>query len=778
MADEDMILRASLEDDLSKPLGKVRDSVEDVGEAGEKAARGLDKTSRSAATADSRLSKLAKGGLTKLGTYAKRAAIGVAAIGTGIVATVGAKGISRLLGIEDAQAKMKGLGHSSKTIASAMKSSLDLFRGTAFGLADATNVAADALAVGVSKSGLTDYLKLTADMATIAQKPLGDIGAILNKVQGDGKLTGETLQQFTENGLGGIGPMLAKARGVSIGELRKLVSQGKVTSEEFKKVVEKNIGGAALESGKTTRGAWANMMASLGRIGAGLLAGVFPKGKETMNAVTEWLGPIETQAAAWGQKIAKWDIGGKIAAGWDKASPVIGDVVAWPSDLWDSLQPVGPALMEFGQTYGPIVIAMLAGIVAAGWPVVDWLLNSLGPAITTVLGFLSDNRDAVLTFVAIAGGAQVAALAFLKVKAAITALRAGMIALNVVMAANPVTLVVLALAALAAAAVWAYQNVDWFRSACNKAWEILKYLGAWIKTIFIAYLVALGVVWTTLGLVAVKAVRFMVNAVLGYFARMLAGAEKAFGWIPGIGPKIKSARKGFDAFRAGVDQAMGGAEKKLKSTRDKIIDFGKTHVKKPKLDLDTSEVDRKVREAQRLINGMNGKTVRIAVTGGTGGGITKGDTPTSRAAGGRSGPRSAQLQRTLSAHNRINAALGGRYMVSNALIGGGGRGRGSGDHQRGRAVDVVGRNLPAYAQAVRAEGGYAAVHGNHVHAVMGDTATPRRGGVGTASGSRRTVVVQAGAITILADGGDPATIKQAVKDALSEIEREDEEVDA
>lgn len=43
--------------------------------------------------------------------------------------------------------------------------------------------------------------------------------------------------------------------------------------------------------------------------------------------------------------------------------------------------------------------------------------------------------------------------------------------LNAVMAMNPIMLVVIALAALTAGLIWAYQNVDWFREAVNNAWH-------------------------------------------------------------------------------------------------------------------------------------------------------------------------------------------------------------------------------------------------------------------------------------------------------------------
>src|SRR5690606_6324764 len=46
--------------------------------------------------------------------------------------------------------------------------------------------------------------------------------------------------------------------------------------------------------------------------------------------------------------------------------------------------------------------------------------------------------------------------------------------LNAAMSANPIFLVVGALAALTAGVVWAYQNVEWFRNLVDNLWGFLK----------------------------------------------------------------------------------------------------------------------------------------------------------------------------------------------------------------------------------------------------------------------------------------------------------------
>lgn len=158
-----------------------------------------------------------------------------------------------------------------------------------------------------------------------------------------------------------------------------------------------------------------------------------------------------------------------------------------------------------------------------------------------------------------------------------------------------------------------------------------------------------------------------------------------------------------------------------------------------------------------------------------------GDTSTSRARG------SGNLAATMAAHARYSARTGGGVKITNALVGGGGYGRGSGDHQAGRALDLTGRNLHAYARAVRADGGYAAMHGSgatrHLHAVpaqrpMGDTRTSmarRASNPNAGHSARGDVLIAAGAITVDARGMSEGAARRMVAGAISDYVRDREE---
>ena len=111
-------------------------------------------------------------------------------------------------------------------------------------------------------------------------------------------------------------------------------------------------------------------------------------------------------------------------------------------------------------TGGLVGMGIVAGSVAGG-PIID-TISGLGQMATGMkaiqsLGFITWLRELEI---------------MTKLSAAADWLLSGAQAvLNAIMAMNPIVLVVLALVALAAALIWAYQNVDWFRAMVDNAWQ-------------------------------------------------------------------------------------------------------------------------------------------------------------------------------------------------------------------------------------------------------------------------------------------------------------------
>lgn len=233
-------------------------------------------------------------------------AVGIGGIGAAIVGGAALKGgVSRLLAIEDAEAKLRGLGHTAKGIEKIMGSALDAVRGTSFGMGEAATTAAGAVAAGIKPGKeLTKYLTLVADSATIAGSSMDEMGSVLNKVTTAGAAYTEDLNMLADRGIP-IFKWLQDEYGVTATELRKMIAKGKVDSATYRKVITENIGGAAQESGNTTRGAFKNMQASLGRIGANFLSAFgFDGIKGALQGVTEFLGPIEGYSTKIGEALS------------------------------------------------------------------------------------------------------------------------------------------------------------------------------------------------------------------------------------------------------------------------------------------------------------------------------------------------------------------------------------------------------------------------------------------------------------------------------------------
>src|SRR5690606_35230551 len=147
------------------------------------------------------------------------------------------------------------------------------------------------------------------------------------------------------------------------------------------------------------------------------------------------------------------------AFGWEEDEPIVGTLLA----IRDAVMSIGtwitdtaiPAVVDFGQWL---------------WSIRGWLLPIAG----AVLGIVAAWKT-YQTIMAVVRGVTVA----------FTAVQT---ALNVVMAMNPIGLIVLALVGLAAAFVVAWHRSETFRNIVTGAWEAIKSAGVavwdWLKGAF------------------------------------------------------------------------------------------------------------------------------------------------------------------------------------------------------------------------------------------------------------------------------------------------------
>lgn len=241
-----------------------------------------------------------------IGTVLKASVAGAGLAAGGVLAGAITKGMGRLTGIENAQASLRGLGHDAASVESIMDNALASVSGTAFGLDAAAGVAASAVAAGIKPGQeLERTLKLTGDAATIAGIEMSEMGSIVNKVATSDMMQMDVANQLMDAGIP-ILQMVAAELGVTAEEARKMASDGEVSFETFQTALEKGVGGAALEAGNTFQGAFANMGAALGRLGATGLEPFFELSKQGFGAVTDLLDDMNARLKPLASSMGDW----------------------------------------------------------------------------------------------------------------------------------------------------------------------------------------------------------------------------------------------------------------------------------------------------------------------------------------------------------------------------------------------------------------------------------------------------------------------------------------
>ena len=303
---------AQIENSMSEAEKASGKSMEGIGESASEAFGGIGESARKGLTEAQKRSLEVTDGIGKAcqkvggkltNFITKPAMIATTALAGMVIH----KGWSRMTQIDEAKAKLTGLGNSAKDVKTIMANAMTAVKGTAFGMDEAATTAAAAVAAGIKPGKeLERYLTLVGDAATIAGTNMGDMGSIFNKVAANGKISAEEMNQLADRGIP-IWQLLAESTGKSMDQVRKEVSSGSIKIGEFQTAIEKGMGGAAQNGGKTVRGAMKNVGAALGRVGANFLgasddAGTFSSQLvAAMNDAKEWLGGAEEKAKKCGK---------------------------------------------------------------------------------------------------------------------------------------------------------------------------------------------------------------------------------------------------------------------------------------------------------------------------------------------------------------------------------------------------------------------------------------------------------------------------------------------
>lgn len=266
--------------------------------------------------------------------------VGIAGIGTALTA-----GFSRLNAIDTASAKLRGLGNDAKSVDAIMANATASVKGTSFGLGEAATVAASAVAAGIKPGEqLETMLKGVANVAAATGGTMEETGSVFNKVAATGKAYTDNINQLSDRGLP-IWQALADKLGVTTDEVREMASKGKIDFQTFSDAAASAAGTVATEMGTTVPGAFANLKASIGRIGANLLDGVFGKLGPLIQAATKALGPMEDMAKGLGSVIG------------DVLGPAIDRVTGWLTKLGEGAGGITGKLSGMSGVIAPVAAA-------------------------------------------------------------------------------------------------------------------------------------------------------------------------------------------------------------------------------------------------------------------------------------------------------------------------------------------------------------------------------------------------------------------------------------
>lgn len=344
------------------------------------------------------------------GAFGKIGKVGTGAIATlagGITALAAKGGFTRALNIENAQAKLKGLGHDSASVTEIMNDALASVKGTAFGLGDAATVAASLSASGVKEGGqLTKVLKTVADTAQISGRSLTDIGTIFGSVAARGKLQGDDMLQLMSSGIPVL-QMLGKHLNKTSAEVSDMVSDGKIDFQTFADAMQEGLGGAAQSAGTTFAGALANVKAALSRLGETAatpvlngLRGLFNQAIPLIDAFTAAVSPTLEKVGVGLQKGLEQAIP-TVTAFFDKLgkSQTVQQFASYLASLKDDLKELGSSLSGAAGAVWNVISEPLSELYnqAKGQlPAVADGFKTLLHAVSGLLDYMSAHADAII----------------------------------------------------------------------------------------------------------------------------------------------------------------------------------------------------------------------------------------------------------------------------------------------------------------------------------------------------------------------------------------------
>lgn len=688
MADEDLTIRASLDDDLSRPIRRVRDELKETVQAAEKlnrtvgfggpAFRTLDRQLNAAGRAAKGTGSSMRGatrqadGFRKALTNLDRGAVSasrslnrglrLAAIGAG--AALGAAGaaattfgLKAAAGFEQSTIAFQALTGSVERGNRLFAELRELNKRSPFELTHITTATQTLLQYGFTADNVLETLTNIGDVSALSSNPVENLNRIavaLGQIRAAGVLRAQDLNQLVQAGFPAY-ELLADLTGDTMQQIRKDMESGlDLPADEFVAALNRMQGPLARYAGGMQKQALT-------------LSGMWSTFKDTVN-----------------EQLA--GVGAPLAEEIKKLMPELTRLVG------SLLSTIGPPLAR-------VLLALI--------PIAESLVEALAPVLATFASIAAEVLRALgPSFAELARMGPELASAFTDLATALTPLVPVIGDLLVAMGPLLVTFLELTTALLNGFLPLVTPLLQWLADSTSSSKGFRTVLAALLMTL------------------------------LGYRAlRGVAGAVGSFaGALRGVGAAGRTAAVGADAGAAAVGRfaraqraaagamggaALGGGLAPLVPGYDKMSDKNKG-----KFSRDMSVAGGMIGTGASF-GGLPGAVV------GTGAAVLyTGGRLLQEVFGDTASPH--RLGRTVATHASIDSQVPGKRSITSGY-----RTWGVGadsDHKAGAALDITGANLGAYASALRAAGGWASIHdsgtGRHLHGVYGDTSSPRRGALG------------------------------------------------
>lgn len=409
----------------------------------------------------------------------------------------------------------------------------------------------------------------------------------LQQMNAAGRITGEDLNQLRDAGIP-VFDLLAKATGKSKAEVVKLAQAGKLGSKELGQMMKALETGAGLErfsglmdkQSKSLTGLWSTFKDTLGMGLAKLVGPTIPALKSGLGQISTALGGF-VDGVTGTVKIMSSGRPVMETFGLGLRALVLafkdGDVTS--DGFVGKMEQVGVALrgtIDAGKDF----VGMLIDAGKAVSPQLEDALLSVGKALLATIKFFNDHRTTAKALVVTLGALVLVTKAHgaaLAVSAAgglaswisgtriVTALTKTWTAvqwlMNAALTANPIGLIIVGIAALAAGLVFAYKKSETFRNVVHGALHGVAVAVNFVKDHWKAFAVALAFLigGPMIGAIVLLVANFgKIKAAAASVSRWVTDKFGALvGFVTGLPGKITSATRGmFDGIKSAFRSAL------------------------------------------------------------------------------------------------------------------------------------------------------------------------------------------------------------------------------